>query len=239
MTAATILVTGANRGIGLEHVRAALAAGHRVIGAARAPGSATALARLAEHHPGQLRVIALDVTDEASVAAAATALGGDTVDALVNNAGTYGPGGWSATGQVSQSAAGMDYAVWRQILEVNVLGAFRVAAAFQPHLARSARPLHVLLSSDLGSITNNRVGHSHAYRSSKAAVNMLAKGLAFEWPGIITVALAPGWCRTELGGDDAPLDPADSVRDQQATFARLTLADSGRFIDRFGATVPW
>jgi NAD(P)-dependent dehydrogenase (short-subunit alcohol dehydrogenase family) len=158
---------------------------------------------------------------------------------LVNNAGTYGRVGWSAAGKAVQSADGMDYTVWRDILEVNLLGAFRVAVAFRPHLERAARPLHVLMSSDLASIANNRQGQSHAYRSSKAALNMIGRGLAIEWPRIITVALTPGWCRTDLGGSDAPIEPADSVRDQQATFDRLGAADSGRFLDRFGVTVPW
>jgi NAD(P)-dependent dehydrogenase (short-subunit alcohol dehydrogenase family) len=133
----------------------------------------------------------------------------------------------------------MDYAVWRDILEVNLLGAFRVAVAFRANLERADRPLHVLMSSDLASMTNNRQGQSHAYRSSKTALNMIARGLGIEWPRIITVALTPGWCRTELGGDDAPIEPADSVREQQQTFARLTAAQSGRYIDRFGNDLPW
>jgi NAD(P)-dependent dehydrogenase (short-subunit alcohol dehydrogenase family) len=166
-------------------------------------------------------------------------MGGTSLDVVVNNAGTYGPVGWSEQARTTQAAGGMDYDVWRQILEVNLLGAFRVAEAFRTRLEGGERPLHVLMSSDLGSIANNRMGQSHAYRSSKAALNMVCKGLAIEWPGIISVALAPGWCRTDLGGADAPIDPADSVAAQQETFDRLTLADSGRFIDRFGETVPW
>lgn len=239
MTIRTALVTGANRGLGLAHVEGFLAAGWQVVAAARHPESAHGLATLAATAGDRLRPVALDVTDAPSVARVAADLAGKPIDILVNNAGTYGPGGWSTTASESQSSAGMDYDVWRQVLEVNLLGAFRVATAFRDSLERAALPLHVLMSSDLGSITNNSLGRSHAYRSSKAALNMVAKGLAIEWPRVITVALAPGWCRTELGGDDAPLEPADSVRDQQATFARLTLADSGRFIDRFGATVPW
>lgn len=238
MTSSSVLITGANRGLGLEHARRYLARGYRVFAGVRDPGRASALTLLPAA-PGQLTVIALDVTADTSVAAAAAALRGTVLDVLVNNAGTYGPVGWSAQAKVTQAAGGMDYGLWRQILEVNLLGAFRVAEAFGAGLAAGTRPLHVLMSSDLGSITNNRVGQSHAYRSSKAALNMICKGLAIEWPAVITIAMAPGWCRTALGGDEAPIDPADSVAAQQETFERLTLADSGRFIDRFGATVPW
>jgi NAD(P)-dependent dehydrogenase (short-subunit alcohol dehydrogenase family) len=238
MTTPSVLVTGANRGIGLEHARRYLARGWRVFAGVRDPGSAAALAKLPAT-AGQLTVVPLDVTADASVQAAAASLAGVPLDVVVNNAGTYGPVGWSAQGKEAQAAGQMDYDVWRQILEVNLLGAFRVAATFRTNLEGGQRPLHVLMSSDLGSIANNRMGQSHAYRSSKAALNMVCKCLAIEWPRIITIALAPGWCRTDLGGADAPIDPADSVAAQQETLDRLTLADTGRFIDRFGETVPW
>ncbi|MBL8226149.1 MAG: SDR family oxidoreductase [Chromatiales bacterium] len=238
MTSRSVLVTGANRGIGLEHARRYLARGWRVFAGVRDPSRAAALAALPAA-AGQLMIVPLDVTSGASVQSAVAAMGGTSLDVVVNNAGTYGPVGWSEQARTTQAAGGMDYDVWRQILEVNLLGAFRVAEAFRTRLEGGERPLHVLMSSDLGSIANNRMGQSHAYRSSKAALNMVCKGLAIEWPGIISVALAPGWCRTDLGGADAPIDPADSVAAQQETFDRLTLADSGRFIDRFGETVPW
>jgi NAD(P)-dependent dehydrogenase (short-subunit alcohol dehydrogenase family) len=96
-----------------------------------------------------------------------------------------------------------------------------------------------MMSSDLGSIAQNQSGGSYAYRSSKAALNMVAKGMAVEWPDLTVVAMAPGWTRTDLGGADAPLEPAESVRLQQQVFDRLTRADSGRFLNRFGETVPW
>lgn len=238
MTSRSVLVTGANRGIGLEHARRYLARGFRVFAGVRDPARAGALAALPAS-AGQLTVLPLDVTSGASVQAAVAGLRGAALDVVVNNAGTYGPVGWSGQAKATQAAGAMDYDIWREILEVNLLGAFRVAEAFRTNLEAGERPLHVLMSSDLGSIANNRMGQSHAYRSSKAALNMIGKGLAIEWPGIITIAMAPGWCRTDLGGADAPIDPADSVAAQQETFDRLTVADSGRFIDRFGETVPW
>jgi NAD(P)-dependent dehydrogenase (short-subunit alcohol dehydrogenase family) len=138
-----------------------------------------------------------------------------------------------------QGLDSMDYAIWRNMLEVNLLGPLRLAVAFRPHLLRSTARRLVMISSDLGSIAQNQSGGSYAYRSSKAALNMVAKGMAVEWPDLTVVAMAPGWTRTDLGGVDAPLEPAESVRLQQQVFDRLTRADSGRFLNRFGETVPW
>jgi len=157
---------------------------------------------------------------------------------LLNNAGTFGPAG-APEGMSYQSLTNMDYQIWRQILEVNLLSPFKVAVAFCEHLRRSERPLLVMMSSDLGAISQNTQGGSYAYRSSKSALNMVSKGMALEWPDIIVIAMAPGWCKTDLGGDIAPIDPVDSVRDQQRAFEKLTPEKSGCFIDRFGEEVAW
>jgi len=236
--AGTVLITGANRGIGLEHARQYAVAGWQVLACARRPDQATALLALAKEFPDQLKLLGLDVTDFAAVDALAAELANTRIDVLLNNAGTFGPQG-APEGLAYQSLANMDYDIWRQMLEVNLLAPFRVAVALAGSLRLAERPLLVMMSSDLGSIANNSQGQSHAYRSSKAGLNMLTKGMAVEWQDFIVIAMAPGWCRTDLGGPDAVIDPVDSVRDQQNTFARLGAADSGRFIDRFGSAVDW
>lgn len=180
----------------------------------------------------------LDVRDEAAVRALVVVLQDQPLDLLINNAGSFGPEGAPA-GLRYQSLTGMDYGIWRDMLEVNLLAPFRLTTALAPSLRRASSPRVVMMSSDLGSIGNNRQGQSHAYRSSKAALNMLTRGIAVDWRDVIVISMAPGWCQTSLGGADAPLDPADSVRDQQASFDRLTLADSGAFLDRFGRPIPW
>ena len=131
----------------------------------------------------------------------------------------------------------MDYEIWRETLEVNLLGAFKVATAFQNNLAKAERGVLVNMSSDLGSMAQNTMGNMYSYRTSKTALNMITKGLAVEWQDIITISMAPGWCRTELGGMGAEIDPADSVTEQIKAIAGLTIAQSGQFIDRFGAQV--
>ena len=133
----------------------------------------------------------------------------------------------------------MDYVIWRELLEINLLAPFKMAVALRPNLAASEQGLLVMMSTGLASITENLRGGAYAYRSSKVGLNILARGMAAEWRDLIVIAMSPGWCRTDLGGPDAPIDPVDSVRSQQALFARLGPADSGRFVDMDGEAVPW
>jgi NAD(P)-dependent dehydrogenase (short-subunit alcohol dehydrogenase family) len=234
----TALITGANRGIGLEHARGYAEKGWNVFACARNPASSEALTRLCERYPDRLQARALDVTDHDAVDLLAQALGGEVIDVLLNNAGTFGPEGFP-DGMHYQGLEKMDYVIWRRILEVNLLAPFKIAVAFHQQLTRAERPLLVNMTSDLGSIAQNTQGHSYAYRTSKSGLNMITRGMAREWQSIICIAMAPGWCRTDMGGEVADVDPVESVDEQQKTFARLTLADSGQCLDRFGAVVPW
>lgn len=233
----TVLITGANRGIGLEHARQYAAKGWIVHACARRPEAADDLQALLSAYPDTVQVHALEVTDHAAVDALAQRLIDLPIDVLLNNAGTFGPQGAPA-GMAYQSLGNMDYGIWRDILEVNLLSPFKVAVAFHEHVAASDMKLIVNMSSGLASIKHNQ-GSSYAYRSSKAGLNMLTRGMGAEWSDVVVIAMAPGWCKTDLGGMDAPVETADSVRDQQALFPTLTRRDSGRFIDAHGVTVPW
>lgn len=231
------LITGANRGIGYQHARQYAEQGWHVYACARNPEDSAGLNALVQQHQATVQLCKLDVTDHGAIDKLADELRGQAIDVLLNNAGIFGPLGAPA-GMAYQSLANMDYDIWRNILEVNLLAPFKVATAFHDHIAASSMRLLVMMSSALASISDNQ-GHSYAYRSSKAGLNMLTKGMAAEWQDVIVIAMAPGWCKTDLGGADALLDPADSVRDQQQTFESLTAADSGRFIDMHGRSVPW
>ena len=234
----TILITGGNRGIGLELVRQHAAKGWTVITTARQPERADALQAICAQYPSTVEVYPLDVTSHQGVMHLASQLAGRPIDTLINNAGTFGPKGAPA-GMAYQSLSFMDYGLWRQMLEVNLIAPFHIAVEFKRNLVRSERPLIVNMASGLASITENTQGMSHAYRSSKAGLNMLTKGMAAEWQNIIVISMSPGWCKTDLGGDLADVEPADSVHAQQRTYEALTIDDSGRFIDRFGGAVPW
>ena len=230
----TVLITGANRGLGLEYARQYSLLGWDVIACTRNPNAAELL--VLDHK--RLRICKLDVTDHAAVDAIAIELANVAIDILINNAGTTGPKG-APECMAYSGVDNMDYAIWRETLEVNLLGAFKVATAFRPHLAKGDKGILVNMSSDLGSMTQNTMGNMYSYRGSKTALNMVTKGLAIDCPEFITVAMAPGWCRTELGGMGAEIAPADSVTEQIRTLANITTDQSGTFIDRFGKSVPW
>lgn len=233
-----ILITGASRGLGLEYARQYMAEGWDVIATARNPEGSPALKALESSDSGLLRPITMDVTDHARVEAVAGELAGESLDILLNNAGTYGPKS-AFEGMHYQSLESMDYELWREMHEINVMAAFKVAVCFKPHLEAAANPLLVNMSSDMGSIANNSMGHAYAYRSTKSALNMLTRGMAIEWKNITVIAMAPGWCRTDLGGPEAPVDPVESVRMQRELFERLESSRSGEFINRFGENVDW
>jgi NAD(P)-dependent dehydrogenase (short-subunit alcohol dehydrogenase family) len=227
------LITGANRGLGLEFARQYAADGWQVYAACRDPASASELRRLAESSGHKLRILALDVTDPESVKAAATELDGQAVDLLLNNAGVGGARG--------QTIGNIDYKAWAKVLDVNTMGPMRVSEAFVDHVARSERKLIVTLTSGMGSLADNRSGGSIAYRSSKAAVNMVMRSLAIDLApqGITCVVVNPGWVRTDMGGPHATLTPAESVTRLRRLFETLGPTQSGTFFNHDGREYAW
>ena len=234
------LVTGANRGIGLEFVRQLLARGDHVVAACRHPGKATALNALAGEHPGRLQVLPLDVADARSRAELARelplALGEAAdgqpgrLDLLVNNAGVLHSG--ERFGHVEQ-------AVLEDSLRTNAVGPFLLAQALAPLLADDARIAN--LSSVMASIGSRREFRSPSYCASKAAQNMLDVQLAHALAprGIVVLALHPGWVRTEMGGEQATVPTAESVAGLLRVIEAATPAQSGSFLDWRGEPLPW
>ena len=224
---ATYLITGANRGIGLEMTQQLLAGGNRVVATCRNPATADALSSM----QGPLDVHALDVTDASAVASLAGQLKGEVIDVLVNNAGIMAE---------RQSVDDMDYEQWMASFAVNSIAPWRVALAFASHLDASTRPRLVTLTSQMGSL--ERAGSDRvAYRSSKAAANMAMRTLALEWQarGITVCVLHPGWVRTDMGGSKAALSTVDSASGLLHVIDALTPADTGRFLDYEGQEIPW
>lgn len=225
-----VLITGANRGIGLELTRQYLARGASVEATARRPDDARALRDLATS--GDLRVHALDVTDDASAAALARALGDVGLDLLVSNAGVYGD---------RDDLAALDLAEVASVIQTNAVGTLRVAAALLPALRRGATRKIAGITSGMGSIGDNRSGGAYGYRMSKAALNMALKTLAIDLaPERFTVvAVNPGWVKTDMGGPSAPTPVAESAANMIALFDRITPTDSGSFLDHRGHAWPW
>jgi len=227
------LITGANRGLGFEFARQYLADGWQVYATCRDPNSASELRRLDDPSSHKVRILALDVTDPASVRAAAADLDGQSIDLLLNNAGVGGAR--------DQTIGNMDYAAWAKVLDVNTMGPMRVSEAFVDHVARSERKLIVALTSGMGSLADNTSGGSIAYRSSKAAVNMVMRSLAIDLAprGITCVVVNPGWVRTDMGGPHATLTPAESVTTLRRLIEALGLAHSGKFFNYDGCEYAW
>jgi NAD(P)-dependent dehydrogenase (short-subunit alcohol dehydrogenase family) len=227
---ATWLVTGANRGIGLEFARQAARAGHFVVATARDPGKAKDLRDLAE--TGEVMVVALDVADPASFAAAKREIGDRPIDALINNAGVIGP--------KRQSVFVMDYEGFADTLAVNAFGPLRAIQTFLPNLERAGGAKVAAISSLMGSIAQGGA-YQIAYSASKAALNRLMRGAAAELKGrgIALGIYSPGWVRTEMGGTGAPLAVRESVAGLMRRIAELDLRRSGEFINWDGKPLPW
>jgi NAD(P)-dependent dehydrogenase (short-subunit alcohol dehydrogenase family) len=224
----TVLVTGANRGLGLEFARQYAADGWQVIGTCRNPAGATALSKLAN-----TRVESLDITDPARLERLAERLGNEPLDVLLLNAAVHL--------QKDNTLADLDPMRWLEELRVNVIAPVILARRLSENVARSHQKKIVAVSSGSGSITNMQRTGGHAYKSGKAALNMTMRVLASELKprGITVVPVAPGHTRTDMGGAEAPYAAEDSVALVRKVIAGLRFEDSGTFFNRDGSRLPW
>lgn len=222
----TVLITGANRGIGLELARQYTAAGWEVIGTARMPDQATEL------HALDAKVMQLDVTDHRSVARLATDLGEQSIDLLINNAGIL---------EMVPSIDAINIEDFSYTIAVNTVGPVRVTQALMPNLRSGGMKKIVNITSNLGSIEDNTSGHFYGYRESKAALNMFTRSLAMELrsDGFICIVLHPGWVQTDMGGPNAPLPVVQSAQGIRSVVDSLTPDDSGTFFAYDGQKMPW
>ena len=230
----SILITGANRGIGLELTRQFVAEQWQVHACCRSPENARDLMKLAHQHQGQVNVHVLDVTNDNQRQILADQLMGQTIDILLNNAGI--DGGWS-----EQHFGHVNIANWQAALQINTIAPLQMMQAFMPHVSQSQRKIMANISSKMGSIADNSSGGSYSYRSSKAALNMVTMSVARDLADreICVVALHPGWVRTDMGGPNADLSVEQSASILKQHLLGLSLADSGRFIDIDGTDIPW
>lgn len=225
-TSHTVLITGANRGIGLELARQYAAAGWRVIGTARKPESAGELGATGAD------VMQLDVTDQASVDRLSQHLTGQSIDMLINNAGIQ-PLMWKLEE--------VDFDEFERALNVNAVGPVRVTRALVPNLRSGKIKKVINITTNLSSIAENTEGGFYGYRESKAALNMFNKSLAVELgpEGFICIVLNPGWVRTDLGGPEAPLSVQESVTGMRNVIENLSPADNGSFWTHDGKQMAW
>jgi NAD(P)-dependent dehydrogenase (short-subunit alcohol dehydrogenase family) len=225
--AGTVLITGANRGIGLALARRFVAGGYHVIGTARSPEQAKALEATGA------RVEQLDVSKQASVNALAERLDGLAIDILINNAGI--------TGHSAESFAALEVDRLDNVLDVNTLGPMRVMQALLPHLRRADGGILANISSMMGSMELNTWGCCYGYRASKAALNAVTRSLALDHAdqGLVFVVLHPGYVKTDMNDGRGNITPEQSAAGLFDVITGLEAVDNGRFYDWRGEELPW
>jgi NAD(P)-dependent dehydrogenase (short-subunit alcohol dehydrogenase family) len=225
----TVLITGANRGLGLEFARQYAADGWRVIATSRDPDKADALKALGP----RVAVHRLDVADLAATAALGRTLAAETIDVVIANAGI------SVARDMTAATVAAGVETWERTFRVNAVAPLALAGAFHAQVARSEQRKMIAITSRLGSMGANSDGGLYTYRSSKAALNAVWRSFALDHPDVIAALLHPGWVRTDMGGRSALLDPEQSITGLRRVIANLSKADSGRFYNYDGSPIPW
>ncbi len=229
----TVLITGANRGIGLEFCRQYIKQGWDVIAGCRDPKQAVELNKLCAEN-SNIKRYKMNVLNRKGIDTLANELQGVTIDLLIANAGIYGDSS-------EHSFGNLNYSDWMKTLETNVLGAVKVIEAFMPNLKRSQKPRVAVISSQMGSIADNGSGGSLLYRSSKAALNAAMKSLAIDLKNdrIGVLIFHPGWVQTDMGGPAALIDTKTSVFGMAEQIEGFSMSRSGTFIKYDGTLLEW
>ena len=235
---ATVLITGANRGLGLEFARQYNRAGWRVIACGRSQSEA--LNELAAASAA-MSLHSVDVADHDSIDRLAAELQDQPIDLLLNNAGIFGTVPFGAGGISHQAFGATDFANWEEVLRVNLFGPMKMAETFVENVARSQQKKIVTLSSMVGSMGLNTIGGLYAYRTSKAAVNMLmhSMGIDLKKRGILAVAIHPGWARTEMGGTNAEIEAEEGVAGVMRVIEQLDESSLGKLLSYTGKVMPY
>jgi len=230
----SVLITGANRGIGLQLTRNYVAAGWKVFATSRNPESSADLQQLANaSENSQVQILKLEVTQETDYPALSASLRKqvETLDTVIANAGIYGPR--------DVDLESLEPAIWQNILTVNTIGPLLLAKHVRPLLQASSR--FAIITSKMGSIADNTSGGSYYYRSSKAAVNAAGKSLAQDWKkaGIWVGLFHPGWVKTDMGGPNGLLTVEESASQLFTHINSLNESQSGAFQNYDGSPIAW
>lgn len=229
---ATVLITGTNRGLGLEFVKHFLERSDTVIATCRDSNSATELQGLAANNEN-LSLMNLDVGDEQSMAGFATELKDTAIDVFINNAGVYGPRD-ANFGNVGSSD-------WEQVLRVNAIAPMLLTQLIIDSLRQGKDKKLVYVTSKMGSIDDNKGGGNYIYRSSKTALNSVVKSLSVDLAseGFSVAVVHPGWVRTDMGGPNGLIDVQTSVSGMMGVIDGLGPENSGEFFNYDGSLIPW
>jgi NAD(P)-dependent dehydrogenase (short-subunit alcohol dehydrogenase family) len=229
----TILVTGANRGIGLELVRQYAEASSQVLACCRDPDHAEELQRVAAITQGRVTVFPLEVTNSPQIKQLATQLKGISIDILLNVAGVIG--------EEDDTFGDTDETLWLNAFLINTVAPLKIMEALTDNVAASTRKVMAVMSSKMGSMTDNGSGAYYVYRSTKAALNAVMKSVSIDLRSraICAVILHPGWVKTDMGGAAAAITPRESVLKLRRILGGITLRDSGSYFDIDGTIIPW
>jgi NAD(P)-dependent dehydrogenase (short-subunit alcohol dehydrogenase family) len=238
----TIFITGANRGIGLEFARQYLSRGDRVVATCRDPKSAKELTKLAKAHRDRLLIVPMDVSDEASIKSARDAIKphAESIDVLINNAGVYAVK-VGKDGQPAEKLGDLKFDDALSVLRTNAVAPLLVAQSLMDLLHEGEAPKIVNITSGYGSVSSNDGGFPYYYAASKAALNMFMRSLSGDPAarGLITILMSPGWVKTDMGTDAAPLAAKESVAGMIKVIDNLTGDDNSRFLNWKGEEQPW
>tara|TARA_B100001013_G_scaffold88017_1_gene48694 strand:+ start:145 stop:837 length:693 start_codon:yes stop_codon:yes gene_type:complete len=229
---ATVLITGTNRGIGLEFVKQFLAREDTVLATCRDMGSATELRQL-KNDTRKLHIFELDVSSQKSMEDLTLQLAGHAIDIFINNAGVYGPRD-STFGKVSANE-------WAKVLQVNAKAPMILTQLLIDNLRDGSDKKLLYITSKMGSIDDNKGGGSYVYRSSKAALNAVVKSISVDLrdSGFSVAVLHPGWVQTDMGGLNALIDVTTSVSKMIDVIDNLNFHNSGSFFNYDGGIIPW
>ena len=226
----TVLITGANRGLGLEFVKQYVDSNWKVIATCRKKSDLEATKRLGDN----VSIFEMDVTNFEECKSIREILKDQSIDVLINNAGIFGP-----EEQFYNNINKLDERGWLETYLVNVISPIRIAKLFVDNLSKSERKLAVFITSKMGSISDNKSGGYYNYRASKAALNTMVKSFSIDTKEIYTLLLHPGWVKTDMGGQEANISPKESIQGMRMVIENFTSDQNGMFYDYKGRPILW
>ena len=226
-----VVITGANRGIGLGLTKVFLSENHQVIAATRNPKESSYLLDLKKKYSQTLNIVALDVTKKHSISKFSESIYFKSIDILINNAGVME--------KKNVSFNTLDISEVRKIIEVNTIGPMRVIQVLIDKLLLSSNCKNVLITSKMGSISDNFGGGYYSYRISKSALNMFCRSISVDYPTLTSIVLHPGWVKTDMGGPNAITSIEESSIGLTQVIMKATKSSSGKFMDFKGNELPW
>ena len=227
-----VLITGANRGLGLGFVKSFLTKNVNVICTTRNIPGSTELLECKKKYPKNLEILELDLLGENSENSFSDLLSDKPIDIFINNAGV---------GNSNQRFGVVSSKPWVEVLKVNLIAPLTVTQSIIENIKKGSDKKIYFLSSQLGSIEDNTSGGMYIYRSSKTALDQVVKSLSVDLKpmGITVISLHPGWVKTDMGGPNAPVSIDESIKGMMKVIDATDIRNTGTFLNFDGQGLPW